>query len=115
MIRSMTGYGKVQQFYDSRRVVIEIKSLNSKQFDLSMRLPADLRLIEFELRNKLSETIQRGKVDFTITFEDQDQKRIGRIDKEVAAAGYKQLQELAWDLQFKMAEDVAAVLSKFPG
>ncbi|PKP53323.1 MAG: YicC family protein [Bacteroidetes bacterium HGW-Bacteroidetes-1] len=115
MIRSMTGYGKMQKIADGKKLTIEIKALNSKQLDLAMRLPADLKKMEFDLRNKLADTIQRGKVDFNVSIEDIDQKKAGRIDKQAAAAAYAQLQELAWDLQFKMPEDAASVLTRFPG
>lgn len=115
MIRSMTGYGKAQQIVDLKKVTVELKALNSKQLDLTMRLPSELKQLEFEIRNIINETIQRGKVDFTLTIEDAGIKKLNRIDKEVALDGFKQLQELAWELQFKMPEDVASVLVKFPG
>ncbi|MDP2235063.1 MAG: YicC/YloC family endoribonuclease [Bacteroidales bacterium] len=115
MIRSMTGYGKAQQLLDSKKVTVEIKSLNSKQLDLAMRLPSDLKQMEFDLRNQLTEKIQRGKVDYTVTIEDVDHKKGARIDKDVAAACYDQLKELSMDLQFNLPSDVASVLIKFPG
>jgi uncharacterized protein (TIGR00255 family) len=115
MIRSMTGYGKAQQILDSKKVTVEIKSLNSKQLDLAMRLPSDLKQMEFDLRNQLAEKVQRGKVDYIVTIEDVDHKKGNRIDKEVAAASYDQLKELSMDLQFNMPLDISSVLIKFPG
>lgn len=115
MIRSMTGYGKAQQILDSKKVTVEIKSLNSKQLDLAMRLPSDLKQMEFDLRNQLVEKIQRGKVDYTVTIEDVDPKKGIRIDKDVASASYDQLKELSLDLQFSLPSDIASVLIRFPG
>ncbi len=115
MIRSMTGYGKQQQQVGSGKITVEIKSLNSKQLDLNLRLPADLKQLEFDLRNRISESVRRGKVDFYVTIEDSDLKKVGRIDREVAAAAFEQLNEMAYALRIQLPQDMASLLLKFPG
>ena len=115
MIRSMTGYGKQQQQVGSGKITVEIKSLNSKQLDLNLRLPADLKQLEFDLRNRISESVRRGKVDFYVTIEDSDLKKVGRIDREVAAAAFEQLNEMAYALRIQLPQDMTSLLLKFPG
>ena len=115
MIRSMTGYGKQQQQVGSGKITVEIKSLNSKQLDLNLRLPADLKQLEFDLRNRISESVRRGKVDFYVTIEDSDLKKVGRIDREVAAAAFEQLNEMAYALRIQLPQDMASLLLKIPG
>jgi uncharacterized protein (TIGR00255 family) len=111
----MTGYGKQQQQVGSGKITVEIKSLNSKQLDLNLRLPADLKQLEFDLRNRISESVRRGKVDFYVTIEDSDLKKVGRIDREVAAAAFEQLNEMAYALRIQLPQDMASLLLKFPG
>jgi len=62
MLRSMTGYGKAECLLPTKKLTIEIKSLNSKQIDTSTRLPAIYREKELEIRKILSEALERGKV-----------------------------------------------------
>lgn len=63
MIRSMTGYGKAETEFEDKKISVEVKSLNSKQFDLNLRMPAVYREKEMELRAELLKHLQRGKVD----------------------------------------------------
>lgn len=115
MIRSMTGYGKAQQQVGATKITVEVKSLNSKQLDLNLRLPADLKQLELELRNKISELVRRGKVDFMVGIEDVEAKKVGRIDPLAAASALDQLKTLAYDLRIALPDDLASLLLKFPG
>lgn len=115
MIRSMTGYGKAQQQVGATKITVEVKSLNSKQLDLNLRLPADLKQMELELRNRISELVRRGKVDFMVGIEDAEAKKTGRIDLLAAASALDQLKTLAYDLRITLPDDMASLLLKFPG
>lgn len=115
MIRSMTGYGKVQQQFGASKIIIEIKSLNSKQLDLNLRIPSDLKQLEIELRNRISETVKRGKVDLTVNVEGNGLLKAGRIDNEAAALAFTQLSDMAYALRIDMPDDVVSLLLKFPG
>ena len=115
MIRSMTGYGKAQQQVGATKITVEVKSLNSKQLDLNLRLPADLKQLELELRNKISDLVRRGKVDFMVGIEDAEAKKVGRIDPLAAASALDQLKTLAYDLRIALPDDLASLLIKFPG
>lgn len=69
MILSMTGFGKAVTVYNNKKITAEIKSLNSKQLDLSIRLPQVYREVELELRNAIAQVLYRGKVDLFIYSE----------------------------------------------
>ena len=69
MLFSMTGFGKASAEVQCKKITVEIKSLNSKQMDLSTRVPASLRELEIEMRNRVSARLERGKVDLTVSVE----------------------------------------------
>ena len=83
MTHSMTGYGKAVAELPNKKVTIEIRSLNSKQFDLYTRVPVIYRVKEIELRNSLSQLLERGKVDLTINVEQFAKDVSSRIDYNV--------------------------------
>ncbi|WP_195291146.1 YicC/YloC family endoribonuclease [Alistipes finegoldii] len=79
----MTGFGKGEAALQNKKITVEIRSLNSKQLDLGLRLPAVYRQSEYEIRNIIARTIQRGKVDVFVTVESQAVETPARINKEV--------------------------------
>ena len=83
MVKSMTGFGKGEAALQNKKITVEIRSLNSKQLDLGLRLPAVYRQSEYEIRNIIARTIQRGKVDVFVTVESQAVEMPARINKEV--------------------------------
>ncbi len=83
MVKSRTGFGKGEAALQNKKITVEIRSLNSKQLDLGLRLPAVYRQSEYEIRNIIARTIQRGKVDVFVTVESQAVETPARINKEV--------------------------------
>ena len=83
MVKSMTGFGKGEAALQNKKITVEIRSLNSKQLDLGLRLPAVYRQSEYEIRNIIARTIQRGKVGVFVTVESQAVETPARINKEV--------------------------------
>ncbi len=69
MIQSMTGYGKATAIFGEKKINVEIKSLNSKAMDLSTRIAPLYREKEMEIRNMISKSLERGKVDFSLWIE----------------------------------------------
>lgn len=69
MIQSMTGYGKATAELPDKKINVEIKSLNSKALDLSVRIAPLYREKEMELRNEITKILERGKVDFSLWIE----------------------------------------------
>ena len=85
MVKSMTGFGKGEATLQNKKITVEIRSLNSKQLDLGLRLPAVYRQSEYEIRNIITRTVLRGKVDVFVTVESQTVETPARINKEVFA------------------------------
>ena len=93
MVKSMTGFGKGEATLQNKRITVEIRSLNSKQLDLSLRLPAIYRQSEYELRNVIARTIQRGKVDVFVSVESQSVETSARINREVFREYLRQMND----------------------
>ena len=83
MVKSMTGFGKGEAALQNKKITVEIRSLNSTHVDIGLRLPAVYRQSEYEIRNIIARTIQRGKVDVFVTVEAQAVETPARINKEV--------------------------------
>ena len=93
MVKSMTGFGKGEAALRNKNITVEIRSLNSKQLDLSLRLPAVYRQSEYEIRNLIARTIQRGKVDVFVTVESQAVETSARINREVFREYLRQMND----------------------
>lgn len=95
MLKSMTGFGRKDLELPGKKVTIEIKSLNSKQLDLNLKLPSYYREKEFELRSLAVRELVRGKVDFSIYIDFANDERENLINKDLFAAYLTQLKRLA--------------------
>ena len=95
MIHSMTGYGKSVLQLPSKTISIEIKSLNSKTLDLNMRMPAMYRSKELTLRKLIASKLNRGKVDFSLFFENTGAETFTNVNPTVVKKYMVQLEELA--------------------
>ena len=93
MVKSMTGFGKGEAALRNKKITVEIRSLNSKQLDLSLRLPAVYRQSEYEIRNLIARTIQRGKVGVFVTVESQAVETSARINREVFREYLRQMND----------------------
>ena len=93
MVKSMTGFGKGEAALRNKKITVEIRSLNSKQLDLSLRLPAVYRQSEYGIRNLIARTIQRGKVDVFVTVESQAVETSARINREVFREYLRQMND----------------------
>ena len=94
MIQSMTGYGKAVVTFGNKKICAEIKSLNSKQLDLSTRIAPLYREKEMEIRTLIAQTLERGKVDFSLWYEEDAATMATPINGEIVNAYYKQLKEI---------------------
>lgn len=102
MIQSMTGYGKAVLQLPTKKITIEVKSLNSKNLDLNTRMPSYYREKELGIRKKLASSLVRGKVDFSIYVEMTGEETQTVINKQVVGSYVKELKELSEgsDIQF---------------
>ena len=115
MIRSMTGYGIAEQTYNAKKISVEIKTLNSKQLDLQVKLPNELRSAELDFRNRIGAKLQRGKVDVVITITDTDLTQTYHIDQDIVKAYKEQIEAISSQLGIAPAADMATVLFRMPG
>lgn len=103
----MTGFGRAEQAIGKKTFLVEIKSLNGKQFEISLKMPSLLRPYEFDIRNMLSENLLRGSIDCMITLKQNGAARPVVINTELAKAYYQSLAELAENLNL----DTGSILS----
>ncbi|MDP1802797.1 MAG: YicC/YloC family endoribonuclease [Bacteroidota bacterium] len=113
MIRSMTGFGKATLELEDKTINVEIRSLNSKGADISLRLSSGLRNYELELRNDISKQLERGKIDLSIYIESKKAETPVEINIELAKAYHDQLKNLAIELNEPIGDALTQVL-KFP-
>jgi uncharacterized protein (TIGR00255 family) len=83
MTKSMTGFGKGEATLKNKKITVEIRSLNSKQLDLNLRLPAVYRQSEYDIRTSIARTLVRGKVDVSVTVENRTVETPARINREL--------------------------------
>lgn len=93
MIKSMTGFGKGEASVRNRKFTVEVRSLNSKQLDLSVRIPAAYRSAEYELRTLAARRLGRGKAELSVSVELSGSESRTYINKEAFAACYAQYAE----------------------
>lgn len=94
MVQSMTGFGKVVLQLPAKKITIEIKSLNSKNLDLNVRIPSAYREKEFALRTQIAQEIERGKVDFSIFSEITAEETTTKINAPIVMGYIKQMQNI---------------------
>lgn len=99
MIKSMTGFGRSEIINSDRKIVVEIKGVNHRYCDMSVRLPKKLNYFEATIRNYLKEYINRGKVDIIITYEDYSKPNVClKYNSEIAKEYADYLKKMAEDL-----------------
>ncbi len=111
----MTGYGIAENIYNTKKITVEIKTLNSKQLDLIVKLPNELRFAELDFRNKVGAKLQRGKIDMVITITDTNLDQSNHIDGEVVASYLRQIRQISEQLNIAPSADLAALLFRMPG
>lgn len=114
MVHSMTGYGKAVVELPHKKLTIEIKSLNSKQFDLYARFPMIYREKEIGLRNSLSKTLERGKIDLLFNLEHISKDVSSKIDHSVVNQYHAEIKKLSEELNVDMPGDWFSVLLRLP-
>lgn len=114
MILSMTGFGKATMVVCDKKITAEIKTLNSKQMDLTVKLPLLYREIELELRNMIAQELGRGKVDVYVTSESLDSAGAAQLNVEMLRSYKKQLENVSRELSLLEPEDWYATLLRMP-
>ena len=114
MLRSMTGFGRAEEAVEDKVFLIEIKSLNGKQYELNLKLTPLLKPYEFAIRNILSENLLRGSIECTISLKQTGGNGAITINKEIAKGYFMPLQEIANELNIQVSEYVLAALLRLP-
>jgi uncharacterized protein (TIGR00255 family) len=109
----MTGYGRAEQTIGDKTFLVEVRSLNGKQFDLRINIPALLKPFEFEIRNMLNEGLQRGSVECFITIKQNGTGKPVSINTDLAKAYYEPVAALAKELGLPEG-DILSTLLKLP-
>ncbi|MDR2511922.1 MAG: hypothetical protein LBC89_05635, partial [Bacteroidales bacterium] len=102
MLKSMTGYAKSANQNPKMSFQMEIKTLNSKNFDLLLRIPASLKANELEIKNLIAQKVLRGKVDAMIKLDLEGSDFAVNIDKKAARIYIEELKSLAEENQFPL-------------
>lgn len=114
MIQSMTGYGKATATFGDKKINVEIKSLNSKAMDLSTRIAPLYREKEMEIRNLITKTLERGKVDFSIWIEKDTAETATPINAALVENYYNQIKTISDNCHIPVPEDWFATLLRMP-
>ena len=115
----MTGYGKAEcQVANNKKLVVEIRSLNSKSLDLNVRIAAQLRSKELEIRALIGQRLERGKIDLSIYYQDAAQGESAAtftpINRDAFAYYYKELMSLQSELGWASNQDIVAAVMRMP-
>jgi len=114
MILSMTGYGKAVVTYKEKKISVEIKSLNSKNFDLSTRIAPIYREKEMEVRQTLANLLERGKVDFSLWIEKDAALDATPINAQLVKNYYQQIKNIATEIGIPEPNDWFSTLLHLP-
>lgn len=109
-LRSMTGFGRAEKAGGTLAVLVEVKSLNGKQFDLNLKLPPLLKPYEFDVRNQVSEKVMRGSVECTITVKQNGATKPAILNIELIKSYYQSLVQLNDELQLDTSQVLGALL-----
>jgi uncharacterized protein (TIGR00255 family) len=118
MIYSMTGYGKAENQFANKKLVVEMRSLNSKSMDLNVRIAPQLRTKELDIRTLIAQRLERGKVDLSIYYQDAAQGEatatFAPINREAFTYYYKELTALQTELGIHNTQDILATIMRMP-
>ncbi len=115
----MTGYGKAEnQVANNKKIVVEIRSLNSKSMDLSVRIAPQLRSKELDIRTLIAQRLERGKIDLSIYYQDavqgEEASNFAPINREAFAYYYKELTALQKELGWANNQDIVSAILRMP-
>lgn len=113
MLKSMTGFGRAEKAVADKTFQVDIKSLNGKQFELQLKLPALLKPFEFAIRKLLSEKLGRGSLDCTISLKGTGNAKPVSINTDLAKAYYRALADLSSELNLDPS-NILSTLVKLP-
>lgn len=114
MVQSMTGFGKATCEYGNKKIVVEIKSLNSKQIDLSTRISGLYREKDIEVRNEIAQQLERGKIDLALYIDNSTKESVSQINQSVITAYYEQIKQIADNTGMELPNNWFEILLRLP-
>lgn len=114
MIQSMTGYGKATAETGNRKVIVEIKSLNSKAMDISTKIIPAYRDKELDIRSRITAALERGKVDFTLYIDVSNTSGAQTINQAVFNSYLQQIESIASSTSYKVPDDIITAILRMP-
>lgn len=114
MIISMTGYGKAECEINDKKISIEVKSLNSKQLDISTRIPSVYKEKDIEIRREIGDVLKRGKIDFSIYFESMGLKSNAKVNEAIVSDYFNQISSISQKLNLPVNESVMQIIMRLP-
>lgn len=115
MIHSMTGFGKAEASTPTQKISVEIRSINSKQADISLRFPQEIRHIELAARKRVIEKLQRGKIDIFISFEQLHTEPSLQLNSELGKQYWQLLKEFSESTSIPLPTDPMRMVLNMPG
>jgi len=114
MIKSMTGFGKSEFEVNNKKITLELKTLNSKQVDISARIPSVYREKEIEIRRELAEKLVRGKIDLTIYVENHGSESNSKINESILISYFEHLKRITDSLGLQSDQNTLLSLLRLP-
>ncbi len=114
MIPSMTGYGKATAETGNRKVIVEIKSLNSKAMDISAKIIPAFRDRELDIRSRITAALERGKVDLALYIDSSSASGAQTINATVFNSYLKQIETIALSTEYKVPDDIISTVLRMP-
>ena len=114
MLKSMTGFGKAVCETETKKITVEIKSLNSKQADLNIKLPSIYRDKESEIRQEINKQLERGKIDLSVNLESKQFEKQISINKDVIQAYYNELKPIYDSFETNQTPDWMSIIMRMP-
>lgn len=110
MLYSMTGFGRAEARANSKQIVVEIKSLNGKQFEMMTKLPPILRAYELDIRNLLSNILYRGTIDLTVTIKQEGASKPMTVNTDLAVFYYNSMRQIAEQLDIPQDNALSTIM-----
>ena len=111
MIKSMTGFGKVESIFENKTILVEVRTLNSKNLDVNSKICNNYKDLESEFRREIANSLKRGKIDLTINNKSLSDKNESKINLEIVKDYISQLKKLP----LNEGSDLLSIAMKFPG
>src|SRR4051812_31489904 len=113
MLYSMTGFGRAEAIVNGRQVVVEVKALNGKQFDINTKLPPILRSYELDIRNLMNNLLQRGTIDLTVSVKQEGASKPMVVNTDLALFYYQGMKQIAEQTGLPQ-ENIISTLMRMP-